>query len=455
MAYPGNYQSQGNYPPQQGNYPPQQGSYPPHQDSYGQYPPQQGGQYPSQQGGQYPPQPGGYGGPPQGQYPSSQGSGYAGQPGGYGGGQHGGYPPGGQQGGYPAGGQQGGYPGQAPPLHQGGYGGPPMGGPPVSAPPMGGPVSWYTSSIPPLHSAQVQGDVDRLHQAMRGIGTRESELIAVLGSRPPLHIQQVAIAYQGAYGRDLRSQVESETSGRFREVLVGCLTPLPEFDAKWLRKAIEGLGTDEALLTEILVGRTNQEIHDIKLAYNALYRRDAVRDVQSEVSGDAKHLLTALLAGARDESGQVLDPMADVEALYRAGEKRLGTDESTFIRILCSRSDRHLQAVFAGYVQRTGHTLEKAIKREFSGDMERVLLGMYALFTDRPGYIASLFEKSMHGLGTDDDMLVRLAVRHHDPNLMSLIKQAYLHRYGKQLYNRVSGETSGDYRAILLALIGK
>jgi len=58
------------------------------------------------------------------------------------------------------------------------------------------------------------------------------------------------------------------------------------------------------------------------------------------------------------------------------GELRLGTDESTFNAILCSRSYPQLQQVFIEYQRLTGHDFEKAIQKEFSGDIESGLLAI-------------------------------------------------------------------------------
>ncbi len=67
----------------------------------------------------------------------------------------------------------------------------------------------------------------------------------------------------------------------------------------------------------------------------------------------------------------------------------------------------------------------------------------------------------MAGLGTKDYVLVYLSAKffHHMPSMkMDLrhdIKQAYQSRYGKSLVHRVEGETSGDYKKALVALISK
>lgn len=56
--------------------------------------------------------------------------------------------------------------------------------------------------------------------------------------------------------------------------------------------------------------------------------------------------------------------------------KYFGTDESTFNMILCQRSYPHLRAVFHFYEQIVGHSIEEAIKSEFSGDIKNGLLAI-------------------------------------------------------------------------------
>lgn len=58
------------------------------------------------------------------------------------------------------------------------------------------------------------------------------------------------------------------------------------------------------------------------------------------------------------------------------GEARLGTDESAFNSILATRSWAHLRHVMAEYQSMFGKSLEKAVMSEFSGNAEKVLLGI-------------------------------------------------------------------------------
>lgn len=67
----------------------------------------------------------------------------------------------------------------------------------------------------------------------------------------------------------------------------------------------------------------------------------------SETSGNFKRLLVSLCCANRDESG-IVDPEAaarDATELLRAGELRVGTDESTFNMVLCQRNFAQIRMV--------------------------------------------------------------------------------------------------------------
>ncbi len=92
------------------------------------------------------------------------------------------------------------------------------------------------------------------------------------------------------------------------------------------------------LFYQALGGRTNQQLQVMKQAYRVLYGRDLEREVANDLSGDLKKFFIAVVQGSRDESGTCSTIPQDVEALYKAGEGKWGTEESVFIRIFASRS---------------------------------------------------------------------------------------------------------------------
>ncbi|XP_051281848.1 annexin A11a isoform X2 [Dicentrarchus labrax] len=503
---PGAYPPQpGAYPPQPGAYPPQAGGYPPQPSGY---PPQSGG-YPPQAGG-YPPQAGGY--PPQaGGYPP-QGGGYPQAPpqGSWGGGPTGGYPsigldslsnpgynagmPGQNQGpgmGYP--GQPGqpmpGYPrapspnppmagyGGAPAPNQpmAGYGGAPApnqpvagyGGAPAPMPAYGGgggggvmpvapPVNrGFRGTIRDFPGADPLKDVEVLRKAMKGFGTDEQAIIDLLGSRSNKQRVPLLRTYKTAYGKDLIKDLHSELSGDFRKLVMATLKSPAEFDAYELNSAIKGAGTDEACLIEILSSRSNAEIKEINRIYKQEYKKSLEDAISGDTSGHFRRLLISLAQGNRDEREAVDISLAkqDAQSLYAAGENKLGTDESKFNAILCARSKPHLRAVFLQYQQMCGRDIEKSIGREMSGDLESGMLAVVKCIKNTPAYFAERLYKAMKGAGTKDKTLIRIMVSRSEVDMLD-IRQEYVKNYGKSLYTDISGDTSGDYKKLLLKFCG-
>lgn len=127
----------------------------------------------------------------------------------------------------------------------------------------------------------------------------------------------------------------------------------------------------------------------------------------------------------------------DAQALLRAGELRLGTDESTFNAILCQRNHEHLRCVFEQYQRLTGHEFEKAIKNEFSGDAEEGMLAVVRSIQNRPQFFARQLHHSMKGMGTNDRQLIRLVVTRSEVD-MGEIKNAYQAKYGEALGDAIS-----------------
>ena len=432
-GYPPPQGGYGGYPPQQGAYPPPQGAYPPPQGAYppapGGYPPAPGG-YPPAPGG-YPPAPGGYGAypPPQGAYPPPQGA----------------YPP-----------AQGAYP---PPM-QPGYAQAPPQAPIVSIPPVA-----YTPKVYPtwenygrdIAQAILDTDCRALRAAMKGLGTDERAIINILTSRSNAHRFMLKHRYKALLGRDLIKDLKSELSGHFEDVCIALLESPYELDCRSLYEAMARLGTNEATLIEIVATRPTHQLYQDKILFQQLYGKDLVRYVESETSGHFRKVLVAMLQCQRHENDYPINEMElrmDAQRLYQAGVGRWGTDESIFTQIFATRSPVEIAVIARIYQQIAGIDLYTSLKREFSGNVEKLLKAIFYASINTPEWFATRVRNAMEGAGTKDKQLIRIIVSRWEIDLRE-IKAAYYRLYHRDMVADIRDETSGDYKKILTEICNK
>lgn len=320
--------------------------------------------------------------------------------------------------------------------------------------PSRGYCSGYAGTLAPYENFSAEEDSISLRSAMKGMGTNEKAIIAILGNRTYHQRHAISIQYKQSFGRDLMEDLHSETSGNFRKTLKALMTHPIEYDAWTVHQAIKGIGTDEKDLIEILVTRSNEQIKLINKAYKQKYKETMEKDLIGDTSGDFKRLMVSLNNGSRDESGTVDRGLAQKDAadLYHAGEKKVGTDESTFNRIIVSRNFQQLVATCEEYEKVCKKTLEKVLKSELSGNL---LAGMQAIIEfarDPPSYFAHLLKKTMDGFGTNDNDLIRLVVSRSEVDLKD-IREAFHAHYGNTLKSWIEGDCDGDYKRLLLAIV--
>jgi annexin A7/11 len=224
-------------------------------------------------------------------------------------------------------------------------------------------------------------DCYQLRKAVKGLGTDEEALIEILCTRPPDIIEAIKKRYSEMYpGRTLLKDVESDTSGHFRKVLVSLINAKRnnnkefldyaecEKCAKMLYEAGEKrLGTDEKVFTEIFTQKSPNEFTCIAQLYYKLTKHTLLQAVEKEFSRDSKKCLIAIIYA-------LLNPSEFFAKCINKAVKGLGTDDNTLIRILVTRDEIDMPQIKQFYKQIYKKDMIEDIKDDTSGNYRKILV---------------------------------------------------------------------------------
>jgi hypothetical protein len=281
---------------------------------------------------------------------------------------------------------------------------------------------------------------------MKGLGTDDSVLISIMTSRSKAQLQAIAEAFLREYKKSLEKDIIGDTSGNYCTLLCDLLRPILGYKVESIRKAVRGIGTRESILIDVITQSSNAEIAMIKQQYP-----DVERDVSKDTSGNFRKVLLEILKGNRQETSVIDDSRAQAVAheVYKAGEMRLGTNDSKFVDIMTTYSPYFLDRVNFHYTKLYGNSLYKAIEKETSGDYKDALI---ACAKPPDIYFADRLKRATRGLGTDDWGLIYIFSLHDKAQLKHIAK-VYTDRGHGNLALDIERDTSGNYRKTLISLL--
>ena len=300
---------------------------------------------------------------------------------------------------------------------------------------------------------EIEAECEALKKALKSKGDTLINLVLSKSKRERYELRK---AYKGCYGKDLIEEINSSLMGNFRRVMVDLFRTPQERDTIYLYKAMKGAGTDDETVIEIICSRSNVELQKIKEEYKSLYNEDLEKRVSSETSGAFKKILISLLQCKRSENSMPNDDECKfiAQALFKAGEGKLGTDDETFNKVFALSSPPELFSINNYYSQLSSKTLKQAVDKEFSGNIKTALNTILEAIISPPNYYARRINKAVKGLGTNDKMLIRNICSREEID-MKEIRESYKNIFGKDMIQDIKDDTSGDYQKILTIIASR
>jgi hypothetical protein len=261
--------------------------------------------------------------------------------------------------------------------------------------------------------------------------------------------------YKEIHGKELKAVMKSECGrGDFGTALQLLALPPDEAECEIIIKACKGLGTDELLLYPVICGRSNKEINHLKKKFFDMYTKDLGGYLDSELGGDFERLIFNCLQGTEEgfDPGYHTDDLVgeDVEALYKMGEGKWGTNEAGLFKLLCSRPGEHLKKVNSAYAEKHDVTLFKVLEKELAGDTRSATIFLLGMKLRPLETIAKLIDKACKGVGTNEMLLTCTILRYHV--CLQDVMLAYIEMKGDTLQELIKSEVGGDYRRLLVAI---
>ncbi|XP_043074266.1 annexin A2 [Puntigrus tetrazona] len=302
---------------------------------------------------------------------------------------------------------------------------------------------WGTlGSVRPFPNFRPERDVAVLHTALEKKDV--STVVRIITNRSNAQRRSLARAYKNFSQKELEAGLKKILSGDLQSLILALMMIPEQFEAHRLRKAMEGAGTDEETLLEILCTRTPQQLSDIRAAYNQEYKRDLEKDLISETSGDFAKLIVALL---KKENGPgIIDQ--DISSLSEELKNKKPAAD-LWIQILTTRNPDHLRIVLERLEFEKGQTAEDALEGHFkgilSGDLKKGLKTLVRCIQNQYLFLAKRIQTMKAAV------LQGVMVAHSEEDLLS-VRAAYLQLTGTSLYTALQKQFKSELQQGLLAI---
>ncbi|KAL9421088.1 hypothetical protein AB3S75_038616 [Citrus x aurantiifolia] len=310
--------------------------------------------------------------------------------------------------------------------------------------------------VAPVKHSHIE-DAKALYKACKGWGTDEKAVISILGHRTAAQRQQIRLAYQNLYQEDLVKRLESELSGAFEKAVYRWILEPADRDAVLANVAIKKACPDYHVIIEIACVHSPEELLAVRRAYQLRYKLSLEEDVAAHTTGDLRKLLVALVSVLRYDGPEINARLAKSEAdILEDATKNKAFNHEEVIRILTTRSKAQLMATFNRYRDDRGTSITKSLLSEGDqvNEFAAALRTAIRCINNSNKYFEKIIRNAIKGAGTDEDALTRVIVTRAEKDL-KVIKEVYYKRNSVTLEQAVAKDTSGDYNAFLLTLLGK
>ncbi|VDK48059.1 unnamed protein product [Anisakis simplex] len=253
-------------------------------------------------------------------------------------------------------------------------------------------------------------DAIQLHQAVKGLGTRESTLVDILCSRTNNQMDAIKIEYKNNFNKQLEEDIVGDTSGDFKDLLLALLN------------------NKRDVTFNVDVGKAREEARKI-MGNKARKEKPDKATMMHAFTTENFRQLARLFSEHQSLSGETMQE--------ERGIVNSSIAENRGMVIRCISNDVNLFF---------------HLQKMFSGDAKVAYLALIDSLSNKPRFFARQLYEAMKGLGTADDDLIRIVVARSELDLAD-IRDEFERVYKKPLVDWIKSECSGAYRDALITIV--
>ncbi|XP_060761226.1 annexin A2 isoform X2 [Neoarius graeffei] len=291
-------------------------------------------------------------------------------------------------------------------------------------------------------------DAHQIYTALDKKNADVMTLIKILTNRTNAQRQSIASAFRNHTQKDLSTALKKALSGAVQDLLLALMMTPARFDAHRLQQSMEGLGTDEEALLEVLCTRSPDQLRDITIAYHEAYSHFLENDLISETSKEFTNLVLAILKKETSTPGKINYELIDqdVKQLRDAviGKK---PNPEPWIQILTSRNSDHLNRVLSRLENQKGEAVDKTIQNNFSGDFRLGLRILVQTIQNTPLFLA----QRLHTCMKKNAVVRGIMVGRSEEDLL-WVRVEFRKLTNLSLYSTIQKEFKGELQLALLGL---
>ncbi|CAF3308193.1 unnamed protein product [Rotaria socialis] len=299
----------------------------------------------------------------------------------------------------------------------------------------------------------VDQDCNHLYILLTNSHIEEVPIINILCNRSVDQRLEIRDRYKQLFNQNLGDALEHIKDDALSRLLRILLLSAVDRDCFELRRILKTAMMDESILAEILFSRPSQHIQTVRNRYKKLFKNTLEQDLITDRDTPAKKLFLSMMLVDRPEHNYIDDDavLKDARELSETGTawKR---SQSPFIALLCNRSNKQLEKIFAAYQQFAKIDIEQAIQMHTEGDLTRILMAIVRIIRNRPRFFAFELKKSFKGTATNNDNLNRIIVSRCEIDTAK-IKNEFEKITKHTLHDYLLIHTTKNYRVALLELL--